>query len=106
LLDIKPVFEFRAGEAIPVARTRTRRRAVDRIVEDTVSGAADRPMHLAVIHASAEDEAAELSERLAARTQVVERVVVAATPVIGAHTGPGLLGTAFFCDGTGSAGRR
>jgi DegV family protein with EDD domain len=98
MLDIKPVFGFKDGEIAAVARTRTRRRAVDRILEDTVAAAGDRPLHLAVIHAAAQEEARDLLDRLADRTHVVERVIAAVTPVIGAHTGPGLLGTAFYCD--------
>ena len=98
MLDIKPVFGFKNGEIAAVARTRTRRRAVDRILEDTVAEAVDRPVHLAVIHAAAEQEARDLLDRVAERTHVIERVIAAVTPVIGAHTGPGLLGTAFYCD--------
>jgi DegV family protein with EDD domain len=98
MLDIKPVFGFKDGEIAAVARTRTRRRAVDRILEDTVAEAGDRPLHLAVIHAAAEDEAGDLLDRLADRTHVVEGLIAAVTPVIGAHTGPGLLGTTFYCD--------
>jgi DegV family protein with EDD domain len=98
MLDIKPVFGFREGEIVPVARTRTRRRALDRIVEDTMAEAGDRPLHLAVIHAAAGEEAGELMERLAARAHLAERFITEVTPVIGAHTGPGLIGTAFYCD--------
>lgn len=53
-------------------------------------------MHLAVIHAAAEEEARQLLERIAASARVVESVVTEVTPVIGAHTGPGLIGTAFY----------
>jgi DegV family protein with EDD domain len=98
VLDIKPVFSFVRGEARPVARPRTRRRAVDRIVDETVRRLGDRPAHVAVIHASAEDEARALLARIEVGANVVERHVVAVTPVIGAHTGPGLLGAASFAD--------
>jgi fatty acid-binding protein DegV len=98
MLDIKPVFEFRDGEAVPVARTRTRRRALAQIEGDTIRDAGARPLHLAVIHAAAEDEACELLARIAASAQVVEHLVTEVTPVIGAHTGPGLVGTAFYRD--------
>lgn len=98
MLDIKPVFGFKGGEIVPVARTRTRRRAIDRIVDDTIAEAGDRPLHLAVIHAAATEEAEQLMDRITARANVVERLITAVTPVIGAHTGPGLLGTAFFWD--------
>jgi DegV family protein with EDD domain len=98
MLDVKPVFEFRRGQAIPVARTRTRRRALDRIVEETVRSAEGRPLHLAVIHAAAEEEAETLRARIEGDADVVEGLVVPAAPVIGAHTGPGLIGTAFFVE--------
>jgi fatty acid kinase fatty acid binding subunit len=98
MLDIKPVFGFRDGEIVAVARTRTRRHALDRIVDDTVTEAGGRPMHVAAIHAAAEEEAAHLLDRLAERARLVERWITPVTPVIGAHTGPGLLGTAFYYD--------
>lgn len=96
MLDIKPVFAFKDGEAVPVARTRTRRRALMQIEGDTLREAGGGPIHLAVIHAAAEEEARQLLERIAASARVVESVVTQVTPVIGAHTGPGLIGTAFY----------
>jgi len=98
MLDVKPVFGFKDGEVIPVARTRTRRRALAHIEDDTLREAGESPLHLAVIHAAAEEEAHALLERIAASARVVERVVTAVTPVIGVHTGPGLVGTAFYCE--------
>ena len=82
----------------PVARPRTRRRAVARVVEEAVTEIGDRPVHLAAFHADAESEARELAAQISERVRVIESVVTEVTPVIGAHTGPGLLGTAFFCD--------
>jgi fatty acid kinase fatty acid binding subunit len=97
MLDIKPVFRFRGGEATAVARPRTRRRALDRVEQEAVSGIGDRPAHVAAVHAVAERDAADLLDRIAARVSVVERVLTEVTPVIGAHTGPGLVGVAYFC---------
>ena len=96
MLDIKPVFEFRNGDAVPIARTRTRRRALAQIVGDTLREAGTSSLHLAVIHAAAEQEARDLLDRIVASANVVERLVTEVTPVIGAHTGPGLVGTAFY----------
>lgn len=98
MLDIKPVFRFRGGEIVPVARSRTRRRSLARVVDDTLAEIGPRPAHLAVFHAAAPDEADDVAERIAAAATVLERFVVEVTPVIGAHTGPGLVGTAFFAD--------
>jgi DegV family protein with EDD domain len=99
MLDINPVFSFLRGDAAPVARPRTRRRAVERLTEETVRAIGTRPAHVAVIHASAPLEAEALMASLLQRLRVVEHHVVEVTPVIGAHTGPSLLGTAFFSDG-------
>ncbi|HYT30383.1 MAG TPA: DegV family protein, partial [Actinomycetota bacterium] len=48
VLDIKPVFAFRDGEAAPAGRPRTRRRALDLLVERTLAETDGRPVHLAV----------------------------------------------------------
>jgi DegV family protein with EDD domain len=101
MLDIKPVFSMVGGEIGAVARSRTKRRALARIVEESVGAAAGRPMHLALIHAAAETEAREIGERILARADVVECHLGEVTPVIGAHTGPGLVGTAFHVDPPG-----
>jgi DegV family protein with EDD domain len=98
MLDIKPVFAFKEGEAVPVSRSRTKRKALARIVDDATSEIGDRPAHLAALHAAALDEAEDVADRIASQTNVVERVVTEVTPVIGAHTGPGLVGVAFFCE--------
>src|SRR6266542_1792084 len=98
MLDIKPVFGFRRGEVVPVARSRTRRRAVAKVLEETMRELGERPAHLAVIHAAAEDDATEIEKHLLDRANVVESFVLPVTPVIGAHTGPGLVGTAFYSD--------
>jgi DegV family protein with EDD domain len=98
MLDIKPVFAFAGGEVSAVGRPRTRRRAIARVVEHTLQEIDGRPVHLAAIHAAAEPEARELLAAVSERANVVESLVVPATPVIGAHTGPGLVGTAFHCD--------
>ena len=98
MLDIKPVFRFAQGDVTPVARPRTRRRALDRLLQEAVADVGERPVHLATIHAAAEDEARALLEAISAKVNVVEAVLTEVTPVIGANTGPGLVGTAYFCE--------
>jgi DegV family protein with EDD domain len=95
MLDIKPVFRMHRGEIAPVARAMTRPRALARIV-DEVAERASGPLHLAVFHADAEEDSRRLEEGVLARIDVLERWLVPVTPVIGAHTGPGLVGAAFY----------
>jgi DegV family protein with EDD domain len=97
-LGYEPVFSFRDGGAAAVARPRSRRRAVDRVVEETLGAIDGRPAHVAVMHAAARSEALALMDALAERADLVERHVVDVTPVIGAHTGPGMLATATFVE--------
>jgi fatty acid kinase fatty acid binding subunit len=97
-LDIKPVFRFRAGEPGPVARPRTRARALARVVDESVAEMAGRPVHVAGLHVEAPVEAGAMMELVAGRANVVEGFLIECTPVVGAHTGPGLVGLAFFCD--------
>jgi len=97
MLDIKPVFRMHDGDIEPVARARTRARALTRLVDETVERAAgEGPLHLAVVHADAENEAKDVGARILERTAAAETWIVPVTPVIGAHTGPGLVGTAFY----------
>lgn len=103
MLDIKPVFRFQHGGASAVARPRTRKRALGRVLSEALHAIGDRPAHVAAFHAAAADDAMELLARLEEGAHVVERVVVEVTPVIGVHTGPGLAGVALFTEGSGFA---
>jgi DegV family protein with EDD domain len=98
MLDIKPVFRFDRGESSPVARPRTRKRALARLVEEALGEIGERLVHLAAVHAAAEDDAEWVANEVGSRSKIVESFVVEVTPVIGAHTGPGLVGAAFFCE--------
>jgi DegV family protein with EDD domain len=95
-LNIKPVFAFRHGKIEQLGRPRTRARAIDRLVEEVRAASTQGPLHLGVAHADCEEEANELLERLKAEVPHVETLISPFTPLMGAHTGPGVLGTAFF----------
>jgi len=97
LLSVKPIFRFQDGNADLIATTRTKHRAIERLlktVADEVKPGA--LLHLAIFHADAVAEAERLKARLAASYNCAELLVTEFTPVMGAHTGPGLLGLAFY----------
>ncbi len=94
LLDVKPVLQLVDGKIGMVERPRTSRKAMDRLVALAAARLAGRPGRVAVMHAAAPDPAHELAERLQAALRPVELFVTEFTPVIGAHTGPGLVGCA------------
>jgi len=90
LLQVKPVISLQEGEVVPIARVRTRQRAI----EDVIRRCADlRPVeHLFVLHSTTPDEANYLRDRLAALDANASITVGRITPVVGVHGGPGLLG--------------
>lgn len=95
-LGIKPVFAFRGGKVEQLGRPRSRSKAVERVADEVRAAAARGPLHLAVCHASAPDEAGALLDRLSAELSPAEAHLAEFTPLMGAHTGPGLLGAAFW----------
>jgi fatty acid kinase fatty acid binding subunit len=99
ILAIKPIFELTAGEARPLARVRTRRRAIadlhDRLQRSIPEGAR---LHAGVQHAQAAEEAARLEEWLGMTFNCVELVTTEFTPVMGGYCGPGLLGIAYYVE--------
>jgi DegV family protein with EDD domain len=95
LLQIKPLIEVKV-EVLPVERVRTRRRALDRLVE--LAKAQGPLKRLAVLHADAPDDAEWLAQQL--RPLVDNDVVVSwIGPVIGTYTGPKAIGIGLITQG-------
>ena len=96
LLGVKPVFELHRGAISTLARPRTRRRAMRRLVDLMREHVGEGPISACVMHADAEEAALELRAEVEAAF-TCERIFVAEfTPAMGAHIGPGLLGVAFL----------
>jgi DegV family protein with EDD domain len=101
-LNLKPVLQICEGTVQPLAKIRSRRKALARVfdlVEDEVAGA--ERVHMAVLNVAAPDEAAQLAEQLEARFAPVELVRAECGPVIGTHVGPGTVGVAFYSEAAG-----
>ena len=97
ILQIKPIFTVNSGEAFPVAKARTMAGAIKRILkmmdEKVVRG---KPLHVAIMHADAIDRAMALSKEVSSRFDYTELLIMEFTPVMGVHTGPGVIGVAFY----------
>ena len=97
LLRIKPIFTISEGDAHPVTNPRTISGAIKRILkimgQKVVKG---QPLHVAVMHADARDKAVALSNRISSQFDCDELIITEFTPVMGVHTGPGLIGVAFY----------
>jgi DegV family protein with EDD domain len=97
-LRIVPIFAIRHGEVSVVGQARSKPRAVQSMLDQMAAQAGNRPVHAAVFHADVPDEAEELRGTIAIRFDCLETFVTEFTPVMGAHTGPGLLGVAFYTE--------
>ena len=96
IFRIKPLFELKQGEVSTIARPRTHRRAVKRLLELMRERAQSGPVHATVMHADALEAAEELRNKVEAEFPCEDLFVSEFTPVMGAHIGPGLLGIAFW----------
>lgn len=93
-LSVKPLLQMVEGQIVPLEKVRTSSRAVARLAELTIAAAAGGPVDLAVHHLAAEERATAMADQLrAALPEVGECYVAELGAVIGAHLGPGVLGT-------------
>jgi len=99
ILGIKPVFTLNHANAHTVALPRSIPSAMKRILKLMERNVAKgEPLHVAVMHADALDNATVLRNRIASQFNCTELFITEFTPVMGVHTGPGLLGVAFYSD--------
>ena len=101
LLKIKPMFELRRGAIRTVARPRTVRRAIDRLLELVRRGAGSGRLNAAVMHGDAPETAELVRRRIESEFECGELYVGEFSPVMGVHTGPGLVGVAFWSEQDG-----
>jgi DegV family protein with EDD domain len=93
-LSVKPLLHVLDGHIVPLEKVRTASKAIARLVQLTVAEARGGPVDLAVHHLAAPSRAAEVAAQLRAEVpqyRVLHTSEVGA--VIGAHIGPGVLGT-------------
>ena len=97
LLKIKPIFTLNHGNAHTVALPRTTPSAMRRILKMMEQKVVkEQPLHAAVMHADALDKAVALRNRISSQFDCAELFITEFTPVMGVHTGPGLVGIAFY----------
>jgi len=96
-LNIKPILELRDGRIEPMEKVRTKRKAMERMIDLVVQHVGGRsPVRLATLHANAETEARTALNAAVLKLQPIETVFASVSPVIGTHAGPGTIGLAFM----------
>ena len=96
MLKIKPIFELSQGKVKNIARIRTAKQATTRIIELIKLKAGEALLHATVIHADARANAERFRQEIASTFKCKELFISECSPVMGAHTGPGLLRIAFW----------
>jgi fatty acid kinase fatty acid binding subunit len=89
LLKVNPIIGMKDGEVHPLARERSRAKAIDYLYNFAASFG--NVEGLAVEYATDLDEANRLVRRLHSKYPQVPAYLSRASPVIGTHTGPGLI---------------
>jgi len=92
MLNIKPIIVLRDGQLFADERVRTRKRALDRMVDMMREKLGDAPARVAIIHSQSPDDAKTLSE-MAAQALNCDKVWLAPLSTsVSAHLGPGTVG--------------
>jgi len=96
-LQVKPIMTVVEGKMNLMDRVRTRAKALARLLELTESRLKPSgALHMAVLHGDALPEAGAFRAKLMARFAPVQMVTSEVSPVIGTHTGPGMLAVCFY----------
>jgi DegV family protein with EDD domain len=97
ILNVKPLLEMQDGKIEAVEKIRTKRKALNRML-DLLEGkiAGHTPIRLAIVHANAETEAMAFLEIAKQRFHPEETLLSPLSPVIGAHAGPGTVALAYM----------
>jgi DegV family protein with EDD domain len=97
MLSIKPILTGSNGRINFAAAARTKQSGIEKMIQIIRKHVVDsEPVHVAVMHADALEEAQELKERIAAEFNCVEIFITDFSPVMGYATGPGTLALAYY----------
>jgi len=94
-LDIKPILYLnQEGKIDALEKVRTKKKALQRLMDLAVEKADGKKAYVGIIHAQAPEEAKAVQMALSERLDYAEMEIYELSPVIGTHVGPGTLGIA------------
>ena len=96
VLKIKPILTSSSGLVRFAGAVRSRERGINRILKMMRDKVGQNPVHVAVMHAYALDEAERLMERISSEFNCAELWLTEFSPVMGYATGTGTLGFAYY----------
>ena len=98
ILNIRPILTISSGLIRFKGIVRNREQGINRLLETLRDKVGQSPVHVAVMHAYAPDEAERLKERIASEFNCAELFIAEFSPVTGYSVGTGTLGFAFYKD--------
>ena len=101
VLNIKPILTSSDGLVRFAGATRNMKHGVERLFQIVKAKVGHNPVHVAVMHAFAPEEAEKIRKRVATEYNCAELWVAEFSPVMGYATGTGTLGMAFYKEETG-----
>jgi fatty acid-binding protein DegV len=90
MLKINPILAIRAGEIVPIARVRTRTKAMERLCE--ILRDSGVPQEMSVMSTTEPEEAEALAQRLAGIFPRERMYLATIGPAMGTYVGPGAIG--------------
>ncbi|RJQ41438.1 MAG: DegV family protein [Anaerolineaceae bacterium] len=99
-LDLKPILYLKDGKIESYEKVRTKKKAINRIIEISKEKIGTRrPLHIAIIQVEAEEDAAYVKaelEKIYKPEDIEEFMITGLSPVIGTHTGPGVIAISYL----------
>jgi DegV family protein with EDD domain len=98
MLKIKPIFTFTSGVPRFVGAVRSKKIGIERLLAVMQEQVGTQPVHVAVMHVYAEDDAIKLKKKVAEEFNCVELWLTEFSPLMGYACGTGTLGLAFYAE--------
>ncbi|MEL7563387.1 MAG: DegV family protein [Dehalobacterium sp.] len=97
LLDLKPIIAVNdEGKYFTLAKVRGRKKSLEKLIEIVKEAAEKNILKLTVMHGDAKEEAKYIFDELKKITRIKSISFGEVGPVIGVHTGPGVVGIVFY----------
>ncbi len=96
VLNIKPILTTSSGVVHFVGVARSKKSGVERLLKIIGDRVGPSPVHIAVMHAYALDDAERLKERISSEFNCAELWITEFSPLMGYTCGTGTLGIAFY----------
>ncbi len=96
ILNVKPIILLKEGMLDMADRVRTRRRALDYVIESMRARFGDRKVNVAVVHAQDPESAKSLLERVPNWLHCKELILTELSIAVAANLGPGTVGMVVY----------